>query len=128
MAEARRLVNTIPEPSRTKAMELLNTGLRLHEYEKVSDGEVVGKGGKRRAVFGRVSKQSVREGRFRQDLARVGLTPHRLRKVFATHLGRQVDVFDLCAVMGWSSVETARSYVGGSEDLAAKVAAVMEDE
>lgn len=105
--------------SREKARELLTTGLRVSEYEKVEKSEVVGKGGKRRRVFGNVSKRRPKARVFRTELKRVGLgTPHDLRKLFAQRLVEKgVGVFDLMEVMGWSNLNTAQSYVTASRDL-----------
>lgn len=116
LEEARKRINTISDKRvRRDAELLLGCGLRYEESTTLSHGYVVGKGGKRRRVFG----VGAQEGRVRSDyqtlyrkLKSVGLTPHMLRKLFATALVRKgVDFKTLMDFMGWSSTETAASYV-----------------
>lgn len=117
-AEAKECLAKLSPETRRKALELLYTGLRYSEYEKVEGQEVVGKGNKRRVLVGKVSGVKVKDKEFRKELKRVGLKPHDLRKIFATELARKgMSVFDLCAVMGWSGLNTAQSYVSAAKDL-----------
>ena len=126
--EARARISKIhDDATRTKAVELLNTGLRLSEYDAVREGRVVGKGGKPRRVFGSTSNANPRQRVFRRELSRVGLVPHDLRKLFAQRLvERGVGVFDLMEIMGWSNLNTAQSYVAASKDLGSVVEAALD--
>jgi len=47
----------------------------------------------------------------------IGLTPHSLRKLFATKLVTSgMTLPDVCNVMGWSSMQTAMSYLQVSNE------------
>lgn len=120
--EAKDRLSKLSPPHRRKALELLHTGLRYSEYERVEGKEVVGKGSKRRVLVGKVSGVQVKDKAFRAELRQAGLKPHDLRKIFATKLAKEgMNVFDLCAVMGWSGLNTAQSYVSASSNLKEKV-------
>lgn len=113
--QARSLVDSITDESiRNRAKLLLYGGLRYFECDSFSDSHVIGKGSKRRAVFVKPSGP-IYSGPYKafwSALREVGLKPHMLRKLFATECHRNgLDHFDLCEVMGWASIETARSYV-----------------
>lgn len=105
--------------SHSKARQLLQTGMRYTESFTLQDGIVVGKGGKRRRVFtdeipGKVFTKSY--SHFRRQLAEVGLKPHDLRKVFLTELVEKgANEFELCALAGWSNLNTASSYIRTDE-------------
>lgn len=134
--EARRRIETIKDPTiRGKALHLLSGGLRFAESFTQEDGRVVGKGGKVRAVYA----QSIEEGSgasyqaVRRALARLGLKPHTLRKIFASRLVEVgANEFELCEVMGWKSLQTASSYVKARNErvrtLVEKVHGGTEDE
>ncbi len=133
-AELQEKIETIPdEAARRIARHLIKTGLRYSETYAVQDGAVVGKGGKSRPVLGQPSPQSelpvMTYRRFQKAIALAGLTSKDFRQVFATQLVRQglVNDFDLLRIMGWSSVETARSYVAARKDgeLKSRVAASL---
>jgi len=118
--EAKRRLNTIQNPIiRLKAMSLLMHGLRASELGTVEEGSLYGKGDKRRMLYGLnipaetlVEIKKVSYSTLRQALANVGLKPHDLRKAFATRLVEMgVNHFDLCEVMGWSSITTATAYI-----------------
>jgi integrase len=97
---------------RTAAEKLLTNGLRISEIRNLRDGQVTGKGNKSRKYFGQVIGVSVPEHQLREALGRVGLKPHDLRKICASELvKRGASPFELREIMGWSSVETAMSYV-----------------
>ncbi len=103
---------------------ILRNGLRISELSSYTDGQVRGKGNKLRAIpgpewFVEVDIHTSRHLIYR-ELKKVGLKPHDLRKVFATHLVKHgANIFQLCKIMGWSNVQTAQSYVnaGSTEEL-----------
>lgn len=116
IAEARKRISKIANIDvRRDAELLLGSGLRYEEATTLSDGYVVGKGGKKRRVFGLSSTQRRVNTDYQtlyRNLRKVGLTPHMLRKLFATGLVRKgVDFKTLMDMMGWSSTETAASYI-----------------
>jgi integrase len=96
------------------AIQLLEAGLRVSELFNVKDNYVVGKGGRGRQVYNyRLSNaRRISYSRLRRELQRVGLKPHDLRKICLTRLvDRGANEFELCAVAGWSSLNTAASYI-----------------
>ena len=114
--EALTRIASLEAPYKTLALEMLQTGLRISETSKVSDGHVIGKGAKRRRVYGKISVQ-VPRSTFRAKLKAVGLNPHALRKLCATRLAeRGATPADLCKIFGWSSIETAYQYLQAKED------------
>lgn len=93
------------------ALELLRTGLRISETQKIVGDKVCGKGSKFRTIFTTHSFKSDPR-RIRRELKKVGLKPHSLRKLFASRLvekGARPE--DLCEIMGWSSIKTAYHYL-----------------
>lgn len=95
-----------------KAFELLRSGLRFTESLSPDSDVVIGKGGKKRTIYVSQTKYSGGYIKFWRELKKVGLKPHMLRKIKATDLLRKgMDQVTLCEVMGWSSFETARSYL-----------------
>ena len=116
---------------RKKALELLYGGLRYTESFTYQPGSktVVGKGSKRRRVYIPEIPGGSYQGCYRTFLRRlkeIGLTPHVLRKLAATELARRgLREFDLCEVMGWASIETAKIYVAPLREEA--MAAVFKD-
>jgi integrase len=108
-----KIVAITNEAVREKARQLLLSGMRWTESHTVDEhGYVTGKGGKRRRVFaakvGNVSYYAVYK-----ELKQHGITPHMLRKLFATKLGDNKDVTpqDLCKLMGWEDISTAYRYL-----------------
>lgn len=105
---------------RKRAREILGAGLRWIESVRHENGEVVGKGGRIRKVYVPVVEGKPFEmsySTFRRELKKLGLKPHDLRKIFAKESVRQgANQFDLCTLMGWSNLNTARSYVEGDEE------------
>lgn len=104
---------------------LLKTGLRLHELGKVErEGEslvVVGKGGKKRRIFykGELTPflTQVSSHRLRSALAVLDLTPHDLRRLYATRLlKKQIPIHDVAKATGHSSIETLLKYLQTSSD------------
>lgn len=113
--EAKRRIETITNAKiRESAIALLESGLRIHELYKVDRGEqtVTGKGGTKRAVFVPLVSIPASPREIRQELKQLGLTPHMLRKLFATRLVEAgASDADLLQIMGWKSILTARSYL-----------------
>jgi len=108
----------------TLGFAVLRNGLRISElqsYDKAS-GMVVGKGGRARRLLAASllpdNRPSAREvADFRAALKKVGLKPHTLRKAAATLLARGgMQSQDLLHVMGWSSLQTAVSYLQPQQD------------
>lgn len=119
MGEAESKIVKIPDESiRAKCLELLKNGMRFTEsFTRDENNIIVGKGGKRREVYGPriVSPSKKSYYQIWAALARVGLKPHDLRKIFATDLYRKgLDQVDVTAVMGWNSFQTAASYIAPS--------------
>ena len=105
--------------SQEKALQLIYGGLRWTESHEVSkDGICTGKGGKQRKIFNyRDVQNTVPYYTFRRQLAKVGLKPHDLRKIFASELVRRgIGPFELKEIMGWSSVSTAEFYINCDEE------------
>lgn len=104
---------------------LLYSGLRISESYKVQEDNaggyyVVGKGGKPRKVYGGIDymqKNPPNKQLVQRALKRIGLKAHSLRKLFATRLcERGAQPKDLCQVLGWSSIETAMSYLQAKDE------------
>lgn len=112
-AEAEKKLSLLDPVHGAKALQLLHGGLRYTESLTLKNGEVVGKGSKRRKVF--VNAQPNYQYSYRSFLRAlngVGLTPHMLRKICATTLAQKgLKEADLCEVMGWSSFNTAKAYI-----------------
>ncbi len=118
--EAKRRIERIHDNDiRSKALELLSTGMRYTESFTIEAGHVTGKGGKRRAVYhsGSVpSTYSSSYSTFWRTLGRVGLKPHDLRKICMNKLVEQgANQFELCEIAGWSKIDTASSYIQGNK-------------
>ncbi len=114
--EAAERIQTIKNVGiRNKAKLLLYSGLRYAECDSISGSEVTGKGNKVRDVFLPTISGEVFSGSywaFWNALRQIELTPHLLRKLFATQLVKTgLNNFDLCTVMGWNDLRTARFYV-----------------
>jgi integrase len=113
-AEAKERIGTIKdEKLRLHCLAILHSGLRIAEANAVKDGYVVGKGNKRRRVYNTDGLDtSIHRDRVARALKRLGLKPHDLRKLFATELAQKgMDAPTLCAIMGWSNIETAYLYL-----------------
>jgi len=112
------------ETSRALATALFRNGLRISELQNYDKflRLVTGKGGKVRNLLSPdvlpVNYPNIRDiRRLRADLKRVGLKPHTLRKAAATLLTRGgMQSQDLMYVMGWSSLQTAASYLQPQQD------------
>jgi hypothetical protein len=118
-SEALKRLTSLPEANvRAAANFLLVTGTRDCERYTADSGYVVGKGSKTRRVYGSEELNPHPEVSYHQlwrALKSVGLTPHMLRKIHLTELARDgADVFELCETAGWSSPNTAMSYIKGA--------------
>lgn len=115
--EAVERINRIADGAiRRRALEIIGSGVRYSESAAIdSHGTVRGKGGKERRVYQPSVDGPNYQGSyqtFRKGLAAVGLKPHDLRKIALSRLVELgADPFDLCQVAGWSSIETAQSYI-----------------
>lgn len=103
---------------RLVATEILNHGLRASEPGNINlSGEIIGKGGKARPYFSNNSRlehgpTGVSYQRLRRALAKVGLKPHDLRKIFLTRLvDMGANQYELCEIAGWNNINTASSYI-----------------
>jgi site-specific recombinase XerD len=114
-AQATHSIQTgLTGPYRQMALQLLHTGMRISERRSLKEGTVVGKGNKRRAVFLHTSEagETCNESTFRRHLSKIGLKPHDLRKLFLTRMvERGASPYELCQLAGWSSINTAASYI-----------------
>ena len=107
------------EATRATLTFLLSSGLRsseLYKLEKSLDGNwfIKGKGGKIRTVFATPPKNYdlVSRPKVVRALTKLRLTPHHLRKAFATKLAESgLPGHELQTVMGWSSLITAQNYL-----------------
>jgi hypothetical protein len=118
-SEAKRRIESLPDNGiREKCLQLLEGGFRYSESFTLADRHVTGKGGKRRRAFTeRNPDYRSSYSTLARSLAGIGLKPHSLRKLAATRfrdLGLREE--DLLKVMGWSSMETAKSYLKPKSD------------
>jgi integrase len=115
--EAKKRIETIPDLAiRKRAFEILYSAQRFSESaQHTGNGSIIGKGGKTRPDFRPELSGPSYDGpyiRFYRALKRVGLKPHMLRKLALTRLvDKGATMFDLMEVAGWSSVQTASSYI-----------------
>lgn len=115
--EAKARIETMPDYAhRMASLQLIEGGLRYCELRTFDGRQVIGKGGKPRAVFLRPELALFRyTGSYSAlyiRLKAVGLKPHTLRKLCATEFSRDPKVKDqdTCKVFGWSSIETSIKY------------------
>lgn len=107
-----RIAQIKDSQARDAAMLLLSTGMRTCELKSYDGKTVVGKGGKRREVYGGKKPVRCSYKKLYKHLVKVGLKPHDLRKIFATELVRNgANEFELTHIMGWSDINVALSYV-----------------
>jgi len=122
--EALKRIEQLQGKPRDYARSILTTGLRISEASSSPVGQVTGKGGKTRKVYGRIEGVMPRST-FAKELAKVGLKPHTLRKLCATRLAEAgATPADLCKIFGWSSIGTAYQYLQAKDD--DKIAKLME--
>lgn len=113
--EAKERISKIRDVSiKTKALELLTSGMRWNESFTLRNGTVVGKGGKRRDVYlepALRSEYAQSYSKFWRALAEIGLKPHDLRKLCINAvIDAGANPFELCDLAGWSDLKTAMSY------------------
>lgn len=111
--EAKRRIQALSDRDvREKAIQLLEGGLRFNESNSISDGTVLGKGGKTRRVYVSSGTSNVSYGRVYAALKRIGIRPHDLRKLFLSRVVESgANEFELCEIAGWSNLNTASSYI-----------------
>lgn len=120
--EAKARIQTIPNLAiRRRALEILGSGLRVSESNRPRPGQVVrGKGNRPRAVFVPQVEGPDFSGNYqaiRRALAKVGLKPHDLRKLFLSRLvAMGANPFELAELAGWSDIKTAESYIKNSSE------------
>ena len=102
---------------RTKCLQLLDGGLRYTESLTLRDGTVRGKGNKTRKVYVDPVTSEPTYWAVYSSLKEVGLTPHMLRKIKATAVSKAgARPEQLCELFGWSSFNTAQSYLNAGTD------------
>lgn len=122
MAECEAKIKQIENVAhRNRALILLHSGCRYTESLTISDGQIVGKGGKVRPYFGPpLEGKEIYNGCYsahQKQLQRVGLKSHDLRKAIATHLAdKGLNEYDMCRMFGWANIQTATSYVRPKKD------------
>jgi hypothetical protein len=118
LEEARNKIDQMPSPFKEAAMTLLENGLRISELKTVSNGEIRGKGGKIRKIYGKIyGGLDVSVSTLSAQLKAVGLRAHTLRKLRATQIAeRGAGAQDLCHIFGWSSITTAYHYLSPKQD------------
>jgi hypothetical protein len=117
------------EAVRNKMAQLLEGGLRWTESHTLADGEVIGKGGKRRRVYvpevdGPLATPSQYSAVLRA-CKRLGIRgPHKLRSARLSDLADGgANLFELMKFAGWSSPTVAQSYIEARDE---KVQALAE--
>jgi integrase len=117
--EAFTRIQGLEDGCREAALTLLENGLRISELTSIRDGFVVGKGGKRRKIYGKIytGKSLPSISHLSAKLRAVGLKPHTLRKLCATRVAdRGATAADLCQIFGWSKLDTAYYYLQAKGD------------
>lgn len=112
-------------------VSLLNTGARVSELENVgADQHITGKGGKSRFVPD-AKQQSMPCSHvtlWRELKRHVGLTPHDLRRLFATKMKQAgMDIKDIASLLGHSNIQTTFKYLQSetNNELAASVRSAL---
>lgn len=118
--EAKERISKLDDGSiRKRALEILYSGQRYCESCQEQSEIVIGKGDKPRPDFrpelpGPSYDRSY--ATFYRALKGIGLKPHTLRKLALTRLvDKGATVYDLMEVAGWSSPQTAASYIQPKE-------------
>lgn len=114
--EAKARIEKIEDPAiRRRALEIIGSGLRYTESSTHSNGGVYGKGSKHREVHIPEVVGPEFQGTyqtFRRALAKVGLKPHDLRKLFLSKLVEMgANEFELMEAAGWTSLAPAKAYI-----------------
>lgn len=108
----------MPDEVRAVLLNMLSTGMRIHEACRYSgERSITGKGSKHRTLFPCIPKTPVTPEVSNQLVLRyakkAGLpNTHILRKLYATRaVNKGLGPQDLCEIMGWSSIKTAYNYL-----------------
>lgn len=111
MDQAKERIYQIEDPVvREAALQILLNGLRVSELNRRQGEGVIGKGGKIRLSL--AQSVPVSYSQLYRALKDVGLKPHDLRKIAATHYREQgLTDEQMCQLFGWSNFNTARSYL-----------------
>ena len=120
---------------RRKALEIIGSGLRLSEHRAFDrdNGRVKGKGGKTRNIHIpdiKGSRRDYSDTTFRRELARVGLRPHDLRKLYATRLLQDgMNIVEVARLLGHTSITTTEKYIQdlNEKDLYKKIDASLKE-
>lgn len=114
-----RIQRILCPDSKAKANWILHNALRVSEFDTLKNGTVVGKGGHCRQIYNcgfSAPRKRVSYSKFWRELKKVGLKPHDLRKAALTRLVEKgANEFELCAIAGWSDLNTAASYIRVNE-------------
>lgn len=106
--------------ARDRALYILNTGARWIESGVQEGFRVRGKGGKIRRLLPLeegLKNANIAYRTFVRHLGKIGLTPHDLRKIYATELARRgATIYEICQLLGWEDINTALCYIGCTED------------
>lgn len=130
--ELMRQIDLVPEERyRNKMKQLLIGGLRVTESDTLKDGEVLGKGNKRRRVYvpelGPMVTKKQYSGLLRRCHKYLGVTPHKLRSARMTDMARRgLKMHDLMEFAGWASPGVAGSYIAANESLIKELAEQRE--
>ena len=136
--EAFRILTTtksLPLPARNKSLVLLCTGMRFNDSELIDEDMMVsgGKSARNREIYALPQLKAlgidprecvgiVPSWKLRDLLAPLDLRPHDLRHLYAEKLARsgKINELQLCRIMGWENIATAKWYVNRVLDDEAK--------
>ncbi len=134
--EAKRRATLLPDlQARNIIDELLDSGVRSQELRNRTDDRVLGKGSKSRKVFSRTSisveqRAALTYRQIYNACKAIGTTPHACRKAYANKIARSgaITEVDMLKIMGWESLETAKSYLTPmrDEELASTLGGFLE--
>ncbi len=110
------------EAVRNKMIQLLEGGLRITESHTLTNGEVIGKGGKRRKVYvPEIAGAMAGPAQYSAVLRackKLGIKgPHKLRSARLSDMAATgATMFDLMKFAGWSSPSVAQSYIEARDE------------
>jgi integrase len=117
---------------RELALAMLTSGMRAAEALSYDGGgQVAGKGSKLRDIYidANLKELDLDYSSLYYELKKVGLTPHQLRKLFASKVvERGAGLADLLTLMGWADIKTAQYYLQAKDKskLSALVGSVQD--